>query len=1198
VGAARRGAGGHAAQLRRADGARLATPAGRPAAGGAVTTTPTPTTPTTATPTTTTPTTPAPAPVPVDLTGPLPRGTTVLEASAGTGKTYTIAGLVTRYVAEGARMDELLVVTFGRAATGELRTRVRERLVAARDALLDPEAARGGDDVVLRALATGTAGEVSLRRARLSAALAGFDAATVATVHQFCQQVLASLGTAADVDPTATLVESLSDVLEEVCDDLYVRFAGFAARQGATGLPFDRATALRIAGQAVGHPEARLEPARRVPGSEADLRVRFAAKVRAEVEARKQARRVLSFDDLLGLLRDALAADVTGPAACERLRRRYSVVLVDEFQDTDEVQWEVLRRAFHGFRPLVLIGDPKQAIYRFRGADVRSYLDAARLAGTRATLSTNHRSDPLVLRGVQALLRGAALGQEGIVVRPVEAAHDAPALLPADPAPVRLRVLPRAGLATDRSGVPLVSAVRPAVAEDVAGEVASVLAEGLEVHPRTGGSRPLAAGDVAVLVRTSAQAVLVQEALQRRGVPCVLSRGPSVFTTPAAREWVVLLEALEQPHRVQRVRRLALSSFVGTSAGDLDAAGDAATDELSAQLRQWAAVLAERGVAGLFAVVGEQHTLAGRLLGLAGGERLLTDLRHVSETLHAEAVAAGLGLASLLSWLRTRVEDAGSDVDQERSRRLDTDRAAVQIATVHTSKGLEFEVVCVPYGWDEAGGGSKDRLPLAHGEDGARVLHVGGPGAPGYAECCAGEDADGAGEELRLLYVALTRAVSRVVLWWAPSTKTVRGPLHRLLFAPDPLRVPEAVPVPSEAAVRTHLESFAGSGSGIVVQTAEPAPVQAAPAAVVAEAGPALHAATFRAVVDTSWRRTSYSGLTRAVHEQPHAAVGSETDAPVLDDEVDLDDAADLAGAGGPGAPERASDAPADPFAAWRDVAAPMAELPAGAEFGTLVHGVLEHFDPAAPDPAADLARLAREGFAPAAVDVDLLAQGLLAAVRTPLGPLAGGRRLLDVASADRLVEMDFELPLAGGDDAGREGAPSRARLDDVADLLRRHLPPGDPVAPYAAALAEPVLGAETLSGYLTGSIDAVVRVRSADGPRYLVVDYKTNRLAGPGEPLTAWHYRPAALDEAVRAAHYPLQALLYCVALHRFLRWRQPGYDPEVHLGGVLYLFLRGMCGEEPAVAPDRTAPGVWSWRPPAALVTDLSDLLAGGPR
>ena len=131
--------------------------------------------------------------------------------------------------------------------------------------------------------------------------------------------------------------------------------------------------------------------------------------------------------------------------------------------------------------------------------------------------------------------------------------------------------------------------------------------------------------------------------------------------------------------------------------------------------------------------------------------------------------------------------------------------------------------------------------------------------------------------------------------------------------------------------------------------------------------------------------------------------------------------------------------------------------------------------------------------------------------------------------------------------------------------------------------------------GYLSGSIDLVVRVGAGRDSRYVVIDHKTNRLGPPDVPLTAWHYRRAALDEAVRQAHYPLQAMLYSVALHRFLRWRLPDYDPARHLGGVAYLFLRGMCGPEAPTEADGSAPGVWAWRPPAALVTSLSDTLAG---
>jgi exodeoxyribonuclease V beta subunit len=210
----------------------------------------------------------------------------------------------------------------------------------------------------------------------------------------------------------------------------------------------------------------------------------------------------------------------------------------------------------------------------------------------------------------------------------------------------------------------------------------------------------------------------------------------------------------------------------------------------------------------------------------------------------------------------------------------------------------------------------------------------------------------------------------------------------------------------------------------------------------------------------------------------------------------------------------------------------------------------------------------------------------LLPAYATPLGSLADGRPLAGIAPADRLTELDFELPLRGGDQPNGVGY-----LREVADVLRTHLPGDDPLAGYADLLADPLVGDAVLRGYLGGSIDAVLRV---DG-RYLVVDYKTNRLAAPDEPLTAWHYRAEAMAIAMLQAHYPLQALLYDVALHRFLRWRLPGYRPEKHLGGVLYLFLRGMCGPSVAVSGS-VVPGVFAWRPPAALVVAASDVLDRG--
>jgi exodeoxyribonuclease V beta subunit len=294
------------------------------------------------------------------------------------------------------------------------------------------------------------------------------------------------------------------------------------------------------------------------------------------------------------------------------------------------------------------------------------------------------------------------------------------------------------------------------------------------------------------------------------------------------------------------------------------------------------------------------------------------------------------------------------------------------------------------------------------------------------------------------------------------------------------------------------------------------------------------------------------------------------------------------------------------------------AAIGGGADVGTFVHRVLERVDFTAPDLTAALtAEVVGAGNRrpPVLSDDAALVAALQAAVETPLGPLTGGRALRDFGPADRLNELHFELPLAGGDDpagphpsrsgaaptrpaAAPFGGPAEVSVAAVASLLRTHLPAGSPLAGYAERLADPALG-DTLRGYLSGSLDLVLRipgpVGGAAGASFAVVDHKTNWLGTGDEALSAWHYRPAAMAEAMQRAHYPLQALLYTVALHRYLRWRLRGYDPDRNLAGVLYLFLRGMAGADtPAVAGQPC--GVFAWRPPTALVLALSDLLDQG--
>jgi exodeoxyribonuclease V beta subunit len=1111
-------------------------------------------------------------PAPFDLYGDLPRdSTTMLEASAGTGKTFTIAALVTRYLAEGLaeNMGELLVVSFSRESTRELRERVRERLVSARDglALADPAMIDPDDRVLVQLAATVDEAQRHRRRMRLERALASFDAATVTTIHGFCQQVLTTLGTNGDHDPNTVLLEDVADLVREVADDLYLRKWGFP---GAPAPDLGQEEFHRLALDAVAE-LGELVPAPALGGLPG-LRARIAQAVRGEVDRRKRRLGVFGYDDLLTRLASTLSDPQTGPAACERLRSRYRYVLVDEFQDTDPVQWDIIRRPFHGHSTLVLIGDPKQAIYGFRGADVHAYLNAFETAETVRTLPRSFRSDAGLLRGLDAVFRGAALGDERIRVQPVEAQHTGRMVsVTGSPAALRLRLLNRDELPQTDGGLAKSPQAREAVLADLVAETVRLLSGDGRLQPRDGSpERNLRPGDLAVLVRSNSQAQQVNSALAAAGVPVVVTGRASVFATPAAAEWRLLLEAMEQPHRTTRVRRLALSCFYGSDARDLDARGEAIDEDLTLMLRDWGRVLADSGVGALFETVALHTGLQRRILCRPSGERLLTDLRHVAQALQEASDTGGLGLTGLLLWLRHRqTEAATSEGALERSRRLESDAAAVQVMTVHTSKGLEFPVVLVPFAWNQRAPKEKEISTVTFHDGDRRLRDVGGPGWPQWGDHLATSLQEEADDELRLTYVALTRAQSHLVLWWAPTYNTQLAPLHRILFNPDPERpAPRRIPVPSDPGALADLERLAArsqGGLGIeIVHPRQPCSWEQPTQPVVP-----LSVASLDRELDLDWRRTSYSALTAAAHDQSTGPV-SEPEISMKDDE---------------GPDDLPLTSRGDQDEALRAIPSAWNDLPAGARFGTLVHEVLELAADAGNEDelrSTVAARVARSG---PAVDVETLVQALIPAVSTPLK--LEDLTLRGIAAKDRLSEMTFELPLAGGDDP----VTHRVLLSDLVPLWRRYCPAPDPLSAYAEALEE--LEAVPLRGYLTGSIDAVLRV-SGETPRYVVVDYKTNRLGTLDETVTAWHYRPESMAEAMIAAHYPLQALLYAVALHRFLRWRQPGYDPARHLGGVRYLFLRGMSGPG-VLSADGTPPGVFAWDPPTELITATSDLLAG---
>ncbi|MCP9834711.1 MULTISPECIES: UvrD-helicase domain-containing protein [unclassified Cyanobium] len=1233
-------------------------------------------------------------------------GVMLLEASAGTGKTFALAHLVLRLLAERRLgLRQLLVVTYTNAAAAELRDRIGRRIQEALTGLQPPPGWRAPDPVLAQWLERqpGEAGARGTVQGLLLLALEELDAADITTIHGFCQRTLRRQAMEAARPPDLTLESDAAELVRQVAHDYWQQqvlalplhlVEGLATGPGLDdlerllqlldgdpglvldplpqGLSLERplqeqlqtlwhqpwrrfkqtwaaqgqdleqafrkaASDWRAAGaksitpyaakpktdhcgrveawlaaqddtgsyaavcaeKELGgyfHPEPFCKVARTVAGPEQEIRlpcpdllVAVAALRdgpaeavllhgchwgRAELARRRARSGSIGFAQLLEGLDPG--PDATTPTPLLRaVGERYRAALIDEFQDTDPVQWRILRLAFaDDAHLLVMVGDPKQAIYRFRGGDLDTYRRARRRAARVLALQENRRSSPALIDSLNRLMAPAGLPRSLLPVPPVEARsrrHGPDGL-----APVRLLWL--GSERTAGAPLPSKSALESRLPDLVAGAVQELLEQAPTLVAGDGQPpRRLCAGDIALLVHNHQQAEEQRSALERRGIASRLVSKADVFASPAATALQRLLDALADPADPNRLRLLAASPLLGWSARQIAAAEPGDWSELAGRLQGLARDLPHQGPLGVLSQLVDGEGLAR----LSVGGRLLADLQQVAELLQERLHGERLALVAAADWLRRlRLDQSRATGTIPESHQAHSDKVdeAVTVITVHRSKGLEFPVVVCPYLWEAAGTASagRHRVGIRWQPPGSAESRLDLHRRPGWGQgwqALRQQNQAERAERERLAYVAVTRAQHLLVLAWAPAKGQQANPLFPWLFPGEPL--PDADDEDSVAALGD--DDWRGRLGKEIDQRSlhmdlHQLPTQPSPPRRVPQPPEAIAALRCGPVplrhLDTHWGRSSYTAWTRAAH-------GAAVSGAALDEGRDTSD---------PSPVDEAPEAGADQ---WPEQG-PLAGFARGAAAGDCLHRMLEQLDYRRPIDAAANRELVERELRRAGLEADPLEpllQGLEQVRLTPFGAELGSLRMADLDPKRRLNEMNFDLTLGF------------ARAAGMAAAFADH-PGGAFGTAYAATVAALPVASR---GFLTGSIDLIFTATGADGQeRWWVADWKSNWLGrrdSEGRPLACGprHYGQEAMAALMAHSHYPLQAHLYLVALHRYLGWRLPGYAPERHLGGYAYVFLRGAPGEAGMQALPGAVPGLFVEQPPLARVLALDRALGG---
>ncbi len=1167
----------------------------------------------------------------------------LIEAGAGTGKTWTIAGLYVRLIVEKQyRVNQILVVTFTNAATSELRERLRAKLVAAKRLLESSDAS----DIFEKQLLDQCADKKAAIK-NLTLAIRSFDEAAVYTIHGFCQKLLKETALQSGIGFTSELKTDDSELIQQTVDDYWrnktyagseellavlaeekitpeslssdikawigkpwleiypadevscddclnallakkktvqelfdkekenieglfkdalgvslhggsyklkdfpVLFSGlevYLANSDILSLP-DKAhlfTQQKLNAAATkGHPplehlffqlweefcNQQTELKIWIKQQHRKMRVELLDHVRVELKKRKLADSVLGYDDLLLLLSEALEAE-GGQSLAETILKQFPVALIDEFQDTDPIQYSIFNRIYAGKKdPLIYVGDPKQAIYSFRGADIHTYLNAKSQVGEPLSLDENFRSSSDFITALNTLysehknpFRELNIDYQSVTAgKGDEKQSEAPAALGA------LRIW------TDfRSKKPIAKgSLEPRIADAVGNEIATLLNHASDARYQVAG-RNLKGGDIAVLVRKNKQGKLIKEALNRRRIGCVQQINDNVFTSTEADDLAVVLHALSAAARDNDYRAVLATIIFGVSGQAIaDLQEDAeAWENWVDKFYRWKALWQEQGFIVMIRTLLIEQDCYSRILRYPNGERRLTNILHLCELIHQEASRGSLAPESLLLWFnRQRQQETQNE---EAHLRLESEDNLVKIVTVHKSKGLQYGIVFCPFLWDDAPDSKPAYIP-------GKPFSFHDPNQPGKSWLVMNAQTDeqlkaylveeNFSESLRLLYVALTRAEYHCTLVTGHFNLAHKSAQSWLLYGSDIEK--RQWSSDSELIKALTIDERLSKLETLVEKSQQSIYLQDLPEAEeiiesnYREESPSGKIRKFNRHFKAPKKITSYTGITR----------GHSVELPDYDLSSNKADVSTEAAEG-------------------------IAQI-RGREAGICLHWLLEHLDFTKPVDAQQ--SLIEDGFRRHGfhqLDIPEIMQWLQTILLTRID--AGQSFCLaDIKKQQRIDELEFHYPLAP------------LNQNKLKALLKKYL------KPPAIQTAIDQLNVASVGGYLKGFIDLIF----CHQDRYYLVDYKSNWLGADIKD-----YDDQTLTEEIANAHYYLQYLIYTVALHRYLKVRLKDYQYKKHIGGVYYLFLRGMSEET------GSRYGIYYELPAENLIDSLSNLFEHG--